>query len=141
MQFQTIARAAAFWACIATLLATVCGLPSLMGRSSTDGLTLNTIFNPNFNANGTAAKLKAVAKFSHLVDSDSTVRYQYSTTTGGKLSLEQSYNSSTAELTPIAGKNLSGFAEANDREWLCPVQIGTPAQTVYLDLDTGSGDL
>lgn len=122
------ANTAASWACIVTLVTTVCGL------------TLDTVSNPSFNANGAAAKLKALAKFAHLADPDSTIRY---TATGGKPSPEQAYKQfidSRAD-PRVPGNNISGFAEANDREWLCPVQIGTPAQTVYLDLDTGSGDL
>ncbi|KAF3765742.1 acid protease [Cryphonectria parasitica EP155] len=89
--------------------------PSFLSRYY-DGFSLNTIRNVDYNPNGVVAKQKAMFKYAHLVNSDASV---FDTAPG----------------------EVSGFVEANDREWLCPVGIGTPAQTVNLDLDTGSADL
>ncbi|KAF2404051.1 acid protease [Trichodelitschia bisporula] len=41
---------------------------------------------------------------------------------------------------PIGG-DVTADDQQNDSMWLCPVGIGTPAQTVNLDFDTGSSDL
>lgn len=48
-----------------------------------------------------------------------------------------------AKKAPTAGTTGNVTAEdiQNDSLYLCPVQIGTPAQTLNLDFDTGSADL
>lgn len=76
--------------------------------------------NPEFKANGTIAILKARAKYGF----EATYR-------------KGPVNAQVVGQTPASPDELHG----GDLEYLIPVPIGTPAQTLNLDFDTGSSDL
>ncbi|KAH6895402.1 aspartic peptidase domain-containing protein [Thelonectria olida] len=71
----------------------------------------------------------------------------------GSLALAKAYNKYGVPLPKALEETISGFNRRrsegsatttpveSDSEWLTPVQIGTPAQTLTLDFDTGSSDL
>ena len=58
---------------------------------------------------------------------------------GGKTSMQKTLQKKAAG-TDQAG-DVPAEDSQNDSEYLCPVNIGTPAQTFTLDFDTGSADL
>lgn len=70
----------------------------------------------------------------------------------GSLALAKAYNKYGVPLPPALEATISGLSRRGegsattspvegDSEWLTPVQIGSPAQTLTLDFDTGSSDL
>lgn len=64
-----------FWLSISVLISTaLCGFPSLLPRH---GFTVDTVHNEKHVPNGVNAKAKAMAKFAHLVDSDTVESLDY----------------------------------------------------------------
>ncbi|KPM38239.1 Endothiapepsin [Neonectria ditissima] len=81
--------------------------------------------NPKYNKNGPVALAKAYKKFGvPLPDALAAAVNKIKTT-------HQARSEGTVTTSPTE----------DDSEWLTPVQIGTPPQTLSLDFDTGSSDL
>ncbi|KAK4444412.1 aspartic peptidase domain-containing protein [Podospora aff. communis PSN243] len=83
-------------------------------------LTLNAIRNPQYRPDGRLEYARALAKWGGSIP-DALANYALSKTKGD---------------TGV----VSAQSFVHDREYLTPIGIGTPAQTLMLDLDTGSSD-
>ncbi|KAK3937028.1 peptidase [Diplogelasinospora grovesii] len=118
-----VSLVAASSALAASIPGTRIGTPAGTTSQRTNSVSIPAIRNPNFRAHGPLAQAKAHRKFGKPLPAD----------------LER-------VLSKIwSSKRDSGSVTASprqqDTEYLCPVQIGSPAQTLPLDFDTGSSDL
>lgn len=91
-------------------------------RQRSPGFTVHQVRNPSFVKNGAVALARAYRKFGKPLPEGLS-----STMAVRRRQEEQG----SAETTP----------EPQDTEYLTPVAVGTPAQTLNLDFDTGSSDL
>ncbi|KAH8886283.1 Asp-domain-containing protein [Thozetella sp. PMI_491] len=96
------------------------GVPSQKGQYS-----VTTTRNPNARRNGAIAREKIYMKYGKPVPADVAAAAERARANARKRS------TGSATTTSVD----------SDLEWLTPVQIGTPAQTLNLDFDTGSSDL
>lgn len=81
--------------------------------------------NPKFKGrNGPAALAKALAKYGAVVPAN-----------------VQQAASRSGPLAPRDSGSVTATPTTYDSEYIVPVQIGTPAQTLNLDFDSGSSDL
>ncbi|KIW12788.1 hypothetical protein PV08_07975 [Exophiala spinifera] len=93
--------------------------------------------NPHYKRNGLKSYVYLLNKYKFVP----TLRGPYSATRGQAL-FKQSADGTQAQVLPAA-KHPSSPAtdQQNDSLYTCPVKIGTPAQTLNLDFDSGSSDL
>uniref|UniRef100_L2FR36 Secreted aspartic proteinase n=1 Tax=Colletotrichum fructicola (strain Nara gc5) TaxID=1213859 RepID=L2FR36_COLFN len=88
--------------------------------------TVDQIKNPRYVRNGPLALAKAYRKYGKALPEDLSRVVANITSTGA---------------TKRATGSVAATPQDYDVEYLSPVQIGTPAQTLTLDFDTGSSDL
>ncbi|KAI1332445.1 secreted aspartic proteinase precursor [Xylariaceae sp. FL0255] len=110
------------------LLGAIAGISSAAPSPSTGSFSIQQVRNPNFKGtNPLAVHAKAFLKYGKPVPEGlaSTLKAQ--------------------KADYLAKRGVQGSVATNptagDEEWITAVQIGTPAQTLYLDFDSGSSDL
>ncbi|UQC87582.1 endothiapepsin [Colletotrichum lupini] len=106
------------------LASSVAALPA--GAQQERGFTVEQIKNPRYVRSGPLALAKAYRKYKAPLPADLAAVVA---------------NISSAGLVERATGSVAANPQEYDVEYLSPVQIGTPAQTLNLDFDTGSSDL
>ncbi len=91
----------------------VSAVPFNAGRPGAS-FSLATVRNSQYKRNGPAEYLRACRKWG--------------------VKLPDEYNR-------ISKGSVAAYNQSEDREYLSPIEIGTPPQTTLIDLDTGSADL
>ncbi|KAK4187921.1 putative endothiapepsin precursor [Podospora australis] len=133
---------------VASLLATTNALPpAVFGNNGAGGakpgtVSLTQVHNTNFIRNGALELARILRKYNapirpHLQEAVSRIRAEQQQ--------QQNQKRDDGEDDDHKGGGGTGTAEASpqkhDVEYLIPVSIGSPGQTLSLDLDTGSSDL
>ncbi|KAF6809078.1 endothiapepsin precursor [Colletotrichum sojae] len=106
------------------LASTAAALPA--ANANEKRFSVEQIRNPRYVRNGPLALAKAYRKYGAPLPEDLAQVVANITSTGN---------------AKRATGSVAANPEDNDVEYLSPVQIGTPAQTLVLDFDTGSSDL
>ncbi|EQB55064.1 hypothetical protein CGLO_05040 [Colletotrichum gloeosporioides Cg-14] len=106
------------------LASSVIGAPT--NNANEKRFTVDQIKNPRYVRNGPLALAKAYRKYGKALPEDLSRVVANITSTGA---------------TKRATGSVAATPQDYDVEYLSPVQIGTPAQTLTLDFDTGSSDL
>ncbi|KAK2071335.1 hypothetical protein P8C59_005767 [Phyllachora maydis] len=98
-------------------------LPTIRASTSSASFSVDVAHNAQHTPDGPAAYARALAKWGSGVP----------TSSAASASFADDKNS-------IGVGDVPASPQLHDKEYLCSVQIGNPAQTVKIDLDTGSAD-